>query len=41
MEQLFTAGSTGKLSFLNDVVAVFEAESDPEGNFSEKSWEWK
>jgi len=37
----FTAGSTGKLTFLNDMVAVFEAEIDMEGNFSEKSWEWK
>lgn len=31
----------GKLSSLNNVVGVFEAEIDAEGNFSEKSWEWK
>jgi hypothetical protein len=37
----FTAGSTGKLTFLNDMVAVFESEIDIEGNFLEKSWEWK
>ena len=35
------AESAGKLAFLNNVVAVFEAEVDREGNFSEKSWEWK
>ena len=34
-------GSTDKLAFLNNVVAVFEADVDTEGNFSEKSWEWK
>ena len=32
---------TGKLSFLNDVVGLFEAEVDTEGNFSENIWEWK
>ena len=35
------AESTGKLAFLINMVAVFEADVDPEGNFSEKSWEWK
>jgi len=29
------------LEFLNNMIAIFEAEIDPEGNFSEKSWEWK
>lgn len=38
---IFLTKSTGKLEFLNNVVAIFEAEIDPEGNFSEKSWEWK
>jgi hypothetical protein len=38
---LFTAGATGKLEFLSDMVVVFESEIDMEGNFSEKSWEWK
>ena len=37
----FTSGSTGKLQFLNNMVVVFEAEVDSDGNFSEKSWEWK
>ena len=31
----------GKLSSLNNAIGVFEAEIDAEGNFSEKSWEWK
>ncbi len=31
----------GKLSTVNNVIGVFEAEIDAEGNFSEKSWEWK
>ena len=33
--------SGGKLSFLNNIVGVFEAEIDADGNFSEKIWEWK
>jgi hypothetical protein len=36
----FTAGSPGKLQFLNNAVIVFKAEVDTEGNFSEKSWYW-
>jgi hypothetical protein len=31
----------GKLSFLNNLVGVFESEIDAAGNFSEKIWEWK
>jgi len=37
----YRTSSTGKLSFLNDVVGLFEAEVDAEGNFSESIWEWK
>ena len=33
--------STGKLAFLNNVVGVFEAEIDLDGNVTEKIWEWK
>ena len=33
--------STGKLGSLNNVVGVFESQVDAEGNFSDKSWEWK
>jgi hypothetical protein len=33
--------SNGKLAFLNNLVGVFEAHADAEGNFSGKTWEWK
>jgi hypothetical protein len=31
----------GKLGFLNNLVGVFEAQVDAEGNFTDKIWEWK
>lgn len=31
----------GKISFLNNVVGVFEYEMDEQGNSSTKVWEWK
>ena len=34
-------GGGEKLSFLNNMVGVFESEIDAAGNFSEKIWEWK
>ena len=34
-------GGGGKLSFLNNMVGIFESEIDAAGNFSEKAWEWK
>ncbi|HZI72273.1 MAG TPA: hypothetical protein VFD60_14040 [Nitrososphaeraceae archaeon] len=37
----FRANSTGKLSFLNNVVTVFEYEVDESGNTTAKMWEWK
>ncbi len=37
----YSTSSNGKLSFLNNVVGVFESEIDAEGNFSDKTWEWK
>jgi hypothetical protein len=37
----YRTSSTGKLSFLNNVVGVYEAEMNAEGNFTEKIWEWK
>ena len=37
----YRTSSSGKLSFLNNVVGVFEAEMDSEGNFTERIWEWK
>jgi hypothetical protein len=37
----FSSASTGKLAFLNNLVGVFEYESDEIGNTSSKVWEWK
>jgi hypothetical protein len=36
-----TSSSKGKLSFLNNMIIVFESEIDVEGNFTHKAWEWK
>lgn len=36
-----TLTSGGKLSFLNNMVGVFEYEGDEQGNCSVKVWEWK
>jgi len=36
----YRTSSTGKLSFLNNIVGVFETEIDSEGNFTERIWEW-
>ena len=37
----FSTSSTGKLAFLNNLVGVFEYETDESGNTSAKAWEWK
>ena len=37
----FSTASAGKLAFLNNLVGVFEYESDESGNTSSKVWEWK
>jgi hypothetical protein len=37
----FQTNSGGKLEFLNNIVGVFEAQVDTEGNFTDKTWEWK
>lgn len=37
----FRTNSTGKLSFLNNLVGVFEYEVDEQGNTTAKVWEWK
>ena len=37
----YKSSSNGKLQSLNNLVVVLEAEVDGEGNFSEKTWEWK
>jgi hypothetical protein len=37
----FNTSSTGKLAFLNNLVGVFEYETDESGNTSAEVWEWK
>ena len=37
----FSTSSTGTLAPLNNLIGVFEAVIDAEGNFAEKTWEWK
>jgi hypothetical protein len=36
-----TSTGGGKISFLNNIVGVFEYEMDEQGNSSTKVWEWK
>jgi hypothetical protein len=36
-----SASEGGKLSDLNNMVGVFEYETDETGNCSSKTWEWK
>jgi hypothetical protein len=36
-----TSTGEGKLSFLNNLIGVFEYEVDEQGNCSVKTWEWK
>ena len=37
----FRTNSTAKVSFLNNLVGVFEYEVDEQGNTTAKVWEWK
>lgn len=37
----FDTSSEGKLGSLNNIVGVFEAQVDAQGNFTDKTWEWK
>ena len=37
----FETSSSGKLAFLNNLVGVFEYETDESGNTSATVWEWK
>ena len=37
----FETSSTGKLAFLNNLVGVFEYETDESGNTSATVWEWR
>jgi len=37
----FSTMSNGKISFLNNLIGVFEVEIDAQGNFTNETWEWK
>ena len=37
----YRTSSTGRLASINNIVGVVEAEVDNEGNFIERTWEWK
>ena len=37
----YSSSTTGKLSFLNNLVGVHEASVDSDGNLIYKVWEWK
>jgi hypothetical protein len=37
----FETSPESKLGFLNNTVGVFEAQVDSQGNFTDKTWEWK
>ena len=37
----YSSSTTGKLSFLNNLVGVHEATVDRDGNILYKVWEWK
>jgi hypothetical protein len=37
----YDTSSEGRLGFVNNVVGVFEAQVDAQGNFRDKTWEWK
>ena len=38
---LFSTESSGKLAFLDNMLTVFMAEVDEEGNLTSEEWEWK
>ena len=37
----YSTSSNGKLSFLNELVGIFEYEPEKSGNYTAKVWEWK
>ncbi|MGB8134047.1 MAG: hypothetical protein WCE99_07630, partial [Nitrososphaeraceae archaeon] len=38
---VYSTNSTGKLSFLNNIVGIYKGEADENGNFVLKEWHWK
>ena len=37
----YSTNSTGKLSFLNNILGIFKSETDESGNFVGTEWQWK
>ena len=37
----YSTNSTGKLSFLNNILGIYKGEVDESGNFVLKEWHWK
>ena len=37
----YSTNSTGKLSFLNNILGIFKGETDESGNFVLEQWHWK
>jgi hypothetical protein len=37
----FSTNSTGKLSFLNNILAIYKIEADESGNYTVTQWLWK
>jgi hypothetical protein len=38
---VYSTNSTGKLSFLNNIVGIYKGEADESGNFVITEWHWK
>jgi hypothetical protein len=38
---VYGTNSTGELSFLNNILGIFNVEIDPTGSFVANEWEWK
>jgi hypothetical protein len=37
----YSTNSTGKLSFLNNILVIYKIEEDESGNFAGTYWHWK
>ena len=37
----YSTNSTGKLSFLNNILGIFKIEADESGNYAVELWHWK
>ncbi|HEX5187473.1 MAG TPA: hypothetical protein VFV86_11340 [Nitrososphaeraceae archaeon] len=38
---VYSTNSTGKLSFLNNILVIFKGETDESRNYALKQWHWK